>query len=150
MRASKLLSAVVATFLLVLSTSTAATAAPGRPGGGLSVAACGATHSEWVGTFQGSVSSTQGGSVNVRAVIYQGGGDLRVDTYGDGELERRAAVPWYEGTQIRWNTSTAVGPMFYSFGPTACSGGHITKASAFRQWSWPCCYNWNGTVNRKS
>jgi hypothetical protein len=150
MRAIKLLSAVVAAFLLVLSASTAGTAAPGKPGGDLSTAACGATHSEWVGTFQGSVAASQGGSVTVRAVFRQGGGDLLVDTYADGRLEGTAAVPWYEGLQIRWNTSTGIGPMFYSFGPTTCSGGHITTASAFRQWYWPCCYNWNGTVNRQS
>jgi hypothetical protein len=146
MRALKLLSAVAAVVALVLSASPIAAAAPARPGGGSSAAACG----EWVGTFHGRVTSTQGGSVDVRAVFYPGGGDVRVDTYADGELEGTGATPWYEGDAIRWNTSTGIGPMFYSFDPTTCSGGQITGASAFRQRFWPCCYNWTGTVNREA
>ena len=145
MRALKLLVTVAAAIALVLPASSVATAAPARPGDGPSAAACGT----WVGTFHGQVTSSSGASVSVRAVIYPGGGDVRVDTYADGKLEGTGATPWYEGDAIRWNTSTGIGPMFYSFTPTTCSGDQITGASAFRQWYWPCCYNWTGTVNRE-
>lgn len=147
MRALKLLSAVAAVVALMLSASSIAAAAPARPGGGSSAAACGT----WVGTFHGQVTSTGGWSVDVRAVIYPGGGDVKVDTYADGKLEGVGATPWYDVGAIRWNTDTNIGPMLYSFGPaTTCSGDQITEASAFRQWFWPCCYNWTGTVNREA